>query len=48
MGKVTIQEIASKLTVQNGLSKKEATLFVNMMFETIREALEQDKVVIIA
>ena len=45
MGKVTIQELASKLTVQNGLSKKEATLFVNMMFETIREALEQDKVV---
>lgn len=45
MGKITIQEIATKLTDQNGLSKKEATLFVNMMFETIREALEQDKVV---
>ena len=38
MGKITIQEIATKLTDQNGLSKKEATLFVNMMFETIREA----------
>ena len=45
MGKVTIQEIANKLTVQNGLSKKEATLFVNMMFDTIREALERDKTV---
>ena len=43
MGKITIQEIANKLTVQNGLTKKEATLFVNMMFETIREALERDK-----
>ena len=45
MGKVTIQEIASKLIAQNGLSKKEATLFINMMFETIREALERDKMV---
>lgn len=45
MGKVTIQEIASKLIAQNGLSKKESTLFVNMMFETIREALERDKTV---
>ena len=45
MGKITIQEIATKLTEQNGLSKKEATLFVNMMFETIREAVEQDKAV---
>ena len=45
MGKVTIQEIASKLIAQNGLSKKEATLFINMMFDTIREALERDKMV---
>ena len=45
MGKVTIQEIASKLIAQNGLSKKEATLFVNMMFDLIREALERDKMV---
>ena len=45
MGKVTIQEIASRLTAQNNLSKKEATFFVNMMFETIREALERDKMV---
>ena len=45
MGKVTIQEIASKLIVQNGLSKKEATLFVNMMFDLIREALEREKMV---
>ena len=28
MGKITIQEIASKLIAQNGLSKKEATLFI--------------------
>ena len=45
MGKITIQEIASKLIAQNGLSKKEATLFVNMMFDLIREALERDKMV---
>ena len=45
MGKVTIQEIASKLIAQNGLSKKEATLFVNMMFDLIREALEREKMV---
>ena len=45
MGKISIQEFASKLIAQNGLSKKEATLFVNMMFETIREALERDKTV---
>lgn len=45
MGKITIQDVANKLTVQNGLSKKEATLFVNMMFEMIREALERDKTV---
>ena len=45
MGKITIQEIANKLTAQNGLSKKEATLFTNMMFDLIREALERDKLV---
>ena len=45
MGKITIQEIASKLTAQNGLSKKEATLFANMMFDLIREALEREKLV---
>ena len=45
MGKVMIQEIASKLIAQNGLSKKEATLFVNMMFDLIREALEREKMV---
>lgn len=45
MGKVTIQDIASKLIAQNGLSKKEATLFVNMMFNLIREALERDKMI---
>ena len=43
MGKITIQEIATKLTLQNGLSKKEATLFANMMFDLIREAVERDK-----
>ncbi len=45
MGKITIQEIASKLIDQNDLSRKEATLFVNMMFDLIREALERDKTV---
>ena len=42
MGKVTIQDIAEKLVKQNGLSKKEATRFVNMMFDLVREALERD------
>ena len=45
MGKITIQEIASKLIDQNDLSRKEATLFVNMMFDLIREALEREKMV---
>ena len=45
MGKITIQEIASKLIVQNGLSKKEATRFANKMFDLIREALEEEKTV---
>ena len=45
MGKITIQEISAKLVAQNGLSKKEATLFINMMFDTIREALEREKMV---
>ena len=43
MGKITVQEIANKLIAQNGLSKKEATLFVNMMFDLIREIVERDK-----
>lgn len=43
MGKITTQDIAVKLIAQNGLSKKEATLFVNMMFETIRDIVERDK-----
>ena len=42
MGKVAIQDIADKLIKQNGLSKKEATRFVNKMFDLIREALERD------
>lgn len=43
MGKVTIQEVATKLTVQNGLSKKDAVNFTNKVFDFIREALERDK-----
>lgn len=45
MGKIAIQDVASKLIVQNGLSKKEATRFANKMFDLIREALEEDKTV---
>jgi len=45
MGKVTIQDIAVKLVAQNGLSRKEATLFVNMMFDMIRDIVERDKLV---
>lgn len=43
MGKVTIQDVATKLTVQNGLSKKDAVNFTNKVFDLIREALERDK-----
>ncbi len=42
MAKITIQDIATKLTEQNGLSKKEAVNFANKMFDLIRDALEKD------
>lgn len=45
MGKITIQEVSAKLVAQNGLSKKEATRFVNKMFDLIRDALERDMTV---
>ncbi len=45
MGKITIQEISAKLVAQNDLSKKEATRFVNKMFDLIRDALERDMTV---
>lgn len=45
MVKIAIQDVASKLIVQNGLSKKEATRFANKMFDLIREALEEEKTV---
>ena len=45
MGKITIQEVSAKLVAQNGLSKKEATRFVNKMFDMIRDALERDMTV---
>lgn len=45
MGKIAIQDVVSKLIVQNGLSKKEATRFANKMFDLIREALEEEKTV---
>lgn len=43
MGKITIQEIATRLTEQNGLSKKDAVNFTNKIFDLIRDALERDK-----
>ena len=45
MGKLTIQEIAKTLIERNGLTKKEASTFVNAMFEVIQQALERDRVV---
>ena len=45
MGKITIQEVAAKLTTQNGLSRKDAVGFANKMFDLIREALDQEKTV---
>lgn len=45
MGKLTIQDIAKTLMERNDLSKKEASAFVNVMFETIKQALERDRIV---
>ena len=45
MGKLTIQDIAKVLSDRKGLSKNDATNFVNGMFDIIQQALERDMVV---
>lgn len=45
MAKITIQDIAKTLIERNGLSKKEASTFVNAMFDIIKQALERDRIV---
>ena len=45
MAKFTIQDIAKVLVERNGLSKKDASVFVNAMFDLIQQALGRDKVV---
>lgn len=45
MAKITIQDIAKTLIERNGLSKKEASAFVNAMFDIIKQALERDRIV---
>lgn len=45
MGKLTIQDIAKVLSDRKGLSKNEASNFVNGMFDIIQQALERDMVV---
>ena len=43
MGKVSVNEIATKLIDSKGLSKKQAASFVNDMFDIIQKGLESDK-----
>ena len=45
MGKLTIQDIANVLSDRKGLSKNDASNFVNEMFDVIQQALERDMVV---
>ena len=45
MGKLTIQDIAKVLSDRKGLSKNDASNFVNGMFDIIQHALERDMVV---
>ena len=45
MGKMTIQDIASRLMERKDLSKKQASRFVNEMFTIIQHALDEEKLV---
>ena len=45
MGKLTIQDIAKVLSDRKGLSKNDASNFVNEMFDIIQQALERERVV---
>ena len=43
--KITIQDIANSLKEKQGLTKKEAELFVKSMFDIMKDALASDKYV---
>jgi nucleoid DNA-binding protein len=45
MGKITIQDMAKTLVERHELTKKEASAFVNAMFDVIQQALERDNIV---
>ena len=45
MDKISIQEISTVLMEKNGLKRKEADLFVQTMFDIIKESLATDRVV---
>lgn len=45
MGKISLQDIASRLVDRRQLSKKQASQFVNEMFLVIQQSLNQDKLV---
>ena len=45
MGKMTIQDVSRVLSERKGLNKKDASNFVNLMFDIIQQALERDGIV---
>jgi len=45
MGKISLQDIAGRLTERRQLSKKQASQFVNEMFYLIQKSLDQEKIV---
>lgn len=44
MGRITIQDIATTLVERHGLGKKEALAFLNVMFDTVQQGLERDRI----
>lgn len=45
MERISIQELAAVLTVKNGLKKKEAEQFVNMIFDVVKDNLMSERLV---
>lgn len=45
MGRIVIQDIATMLVERHGLGKKEASAFLNAVFDIVQQALERDRVV---
>ena len=44
-GKVLLQDLAQTLAVKRNIKPKEAETFLKIFFETIRDAIIQDKIV---